>query len=250
MAPPTKKSVEDMFAALTAQLDVLASVPSDIASLKALVVDLKKENSELRAQLQERDTDYLSLKNHVNNMDLHNRSWSVRLFNLPIPPADAKNNFRVAQIAYETAILPILRGAVSKGDISEVPPCHQLLERAHILPGLGGKPGSVIARFLNRDYRSLLFKHKREFQPRSPPPSNSSTASSSSSPPLGRYLYPIYEDLTKATFSKMRALAAHPSVLAAWTSNGVIRFRLENDSSSTIHRVSNVYNSVEQIITI
>ena len=242
MAPPTKKSVEDMFASLSSQLDALASVPADITSLKELIVELRKENVELREQLRQKDSELFAFKNHVNSMDQYNRSWSVRIFNLQISPQDSSNNFRVAEIAYDTAIRPILLGAVAKGDIRDVPPVHQLLERAHVLPGLGGKTGSVIARFMNRDYRSLLFKHKREFQPRDSPPPNSKST--------GRYRYPIYEDLTKATFSKMRALAAHPDVRTAWSSNGIIRFRMEKDTTETIHRVSNVFDSVENIINI
>ena len=225
---------------MSAQLDALAAIPADIARLEALVIGLKKENADLHVQLQERDKEVLALKSQVNSMDNYNRSWSIRIFNLPIPAADATSNLKVAQIAYRYALRPILEGAVSAGELDEVPPCQQLLERAHILPGPSGKPGSVIARFFNRDLRFLVFKHKKEHQPRDSPTPNSNKP--------GRYLYPIYEDMSRASFSKMRALSADDRVLSAWSSNGVISFRLANDSTNTIHKVLNVFDTVEKII--
>ena len=242
MAPATKKSVEDMFASMSAQLNALASVPSSIAKLEQLVIELKTENSDIKKQLLERDAEIFALKNHVNTVDQYNRSWSVRIFGVPIPASNTTNNFKVAKIVYDTAIHPILLGAVQKGAIPDVPPCHQLIERAHVLPGADGKSGSVIVRFLHRDYRTLLFIHKKEFQP------HESTSPGSKHP--GRYLYPIHEDLTRASFSKMRALSSHPKVLSAWSTNGTIRFRLEGDTSNTIRRVQNVFDSVEKIINV
>jgi len=243
------KSVDDMFASITAQLEALAGVPANIAKLESLVVELKTENTSLRAELLERDKEIITLRSHLNNVDQYNRQWSIRIFNLPIPPADSRNNFKVAQFTYDTVLQPILAGAVLAGEIPEVPPCHLLLERAHILPGAGDKPGSVIARFLNRDYRQLIFKYKRDFQPREPSSGPLATRSNRpGSKPVGRFLYPIHEDLTKATFSKMRALSAHTTVQSAWSHNGSIRFTLVGDSANTIHRVLNVFDSVESIL--
>ena len=231
-----------MFAAMSAQLDTLSAVPANIARLETLVLELKKENTDLRKQLQERDNEVVTLKSQINTMDNYNRSWSIRIFNLPIPAADASSNIKVANIAYSHVLRPILEGAVRAGDLVDMPSCSQLLERAHILPGPNGKSGSVIARFYCRELRLLIFKHKKEYQPRDPPAPNSNRP--------GRFLYPIYEDMSRASFSKMRALAAHDKVLTAWSSNGIIRFRFANDSSNTIHRVTNVFDPVEKIINL
>ena len=246
----SNKTVEEMFASLTAQMEALNGVPASIARLESLVTELKIENTSLRAELQERDKEILTLRSHLNNVDQYNRSWSIRIFNLPIPPADSRNNFKVAQFTYDTVLRPILDGAVLAGEIAEVPPCHRLLERGHILPGAGDKPGSVIARFLHRDYRQLIFRYKRDFQPREAISGQLSTRSTNrpGSKPVGRFLYPIHEDLTKATFSKMRALSAHTTVQSAWSHNGSIRYTLVGDSANTIHRVLNVYDSVESIL--
>ena len=84
-----------MFAAMSAQLDTLSAVPANIARLETLVLDLKKENTNIRNQLQERDNEVLNLKSQVNSMDNYNRSWSIRIFNLPIPADEASSNLKV-----------------------------------------------------------------------------------------------------------------------------------------------------------
>ena len=249
---PSKKSIEESLAEISAQLAILLPLPTAIAKLELLVKDLTKENTNLRAELAERDKDIVVLKNQVNNIEQLSRSNNVRIFNLPISEADKFNNFKIAHQAYTTVILPILQGAVEEGDIPDVPPCRELLERAYFLPGLGGKPGSVIVRFINRDYRTLLFIHKKRFQPRetSPPAAanktRSTTSTSSTSAPLGRYLYPVYEDLTKATFSKMRALSAHSTVSSAWSHNGHIRYKLVDNPA--IRHVNNVFEPIDKIL--
>jgi hypothetical protein len=44
-----------------------------------------------------------------------------------------------------------------------------------------------------------------------------------------RYCYLFFEDLTKLTFGKMRAIALDPSVAACWSVNGQLRYRLVDD---------------------
>ena len=222
-------------------------MPASIAKLESLVLDLKKENTALRTELADRDKDILQLKNHVNSMDQYNRSWSIRIFNLPIPAADASNNFKVAKFVYDNVLLPILIGAVDEGDLTEIPSCQQLLERAHILPSQGGKPVFVICHFIFRDHRSLIFKHKKKYQPREAAQPLSNRKTSKNQPILGRFLYPIHEDLTRPTMNKMRALAAHPDVNSAWTTHGIIRFKCNDDSH--VYRVESVFDSVENILS-
>ena len=63
---------------------------------------------------------------------------------------------------------------------------------------------------------------------------------------MGRYKYPLYDDLTKANLSKMRAIAQDDRVLAAWTVNGQIRFRLKN--SDAVRRVNSILDPLEEIL--
>ncbi len=58
----------------------------------------------------------------------------------------------------------------------------------------------------------------------------------------------LYEDFNRPIFTKLRALASHEEVHAAWTSAGSIRFRLKS-SQETVHRVRRVHDTVEDILT-
>ena len=102
------------------------------------------------------------------------------------------------------------------------------------------KPKPIICRFYCRDTRGLVFRHKRAFAPRE-------AASPNTRDRPGRYLFPLFEDLTKVTFSKMRAIAAHPRVEASWSSGGQIKFKLKD--SVNVHRASNVLDTVEDILS-
>jgi hypothetical protein len=47
----------------------------------------------------------------------------------------------------------------------------------------------------------------------------------------GRFLYPLYEDLSRATFIKMRAISQDSRVKSCWTVKGQIRFILHSKVS-------------------
>ena len=127
-------------------------------------------------------------------------------------------------------------GLLESGDLLDVPPAEQLLETVHVLPAKDGvKP--ILARFLVRDMRGLVFKHKKEHAPRE---------RSSTPDRPGRYIYPFFEDLTAMTFKKMRAIADHPEVTACWSSRGQLRFKTKN--SETVRKVGNLFDSVENIV--
>ena len=138
------------------------------------------------------------------------------------------------QHLYQQALLPILKGAVDKGLLNEVPPVHQLLETAHILPARdSGKPKPIIARFYSRNLRAMIFQLKKEFGVK--------TSSSSST-----LKYPIYEDLTKPAFQLLRALADDQRTGAVWSVGGTIKYKLAG--SSEVRRVTCVLDSIEDIL--
>ena len=247
-----KKTVEEMFADITAQLTNLTPLVDSVRKLTDTVTDiekklneLSKEHKQLKLELDERDNTISSLKEQLNQAQQHNRQWSIRVIGMSIPEPDRNNNLKVKQNLYRNVLLPILEGAVSKGDISDIPSCDQLIERAHVLPSPPNKPPSVIARFYCRDFIDLIFKHKREFQPTAAQPITTRASQHSSSRP--RPLYPIYEDLTRASFTKLRALSSHEAVHAAWSSSGIIKFRLKSNSE-VIHKVKNVHDPVSTIL--
>jgi hypothetical protein len=137
---------------------------------------------------------------------------------------------------YSKALLPILQGALQKGDLSSIPSCDQLLETAHILPGKDGRPKPIIARFYSRNDRATIFKWKKDYAPRAP------TVAPGSRFKSPKMLYPIYEDLTKENFSFMKTLAADSRVAACWSTGGQIRYK--TTSSEVPQKVPNIFSPI------
>jgi hypothetical protein len=63
----------------------------------------------------------------------------------------------------------------------------------------------------------------------------------------GRYLYPLYEDLCRATFLKMRAISKDVRVKSCWSSKGQIKFVLLK-SPTEIRKVVSILDTLDDII--
>jgi len=158
----------------------------------------------------------------------------VRIAGVHLPAEESNDPIKVMSHVYQQALLPILRGAVDKGLLNDVPPVHQLLETAHILPARdSGKPKPIIARFYSRNLRAMVFQLKKEFGVKT---SGSSTS----------LKFPIYEDLTKTTFQLLRALADDQRTGAVWSVGGVIKYKLAG--SSEVKKVACVLDTVDDIL--
>jgi hypothetical protein len=240
----TKKQLEDIIAGLNGKLegmskklDALENLPSRLSRMETLLEKATAENSSLRKALSYKEEQVNSLLTRLNNLEQHHRSWSIRINDLPIPAAIESNNKEVKKIVYDKLLLPILQGAVQKGELDAVPPVERTLEYAHILPAKNDGKRQVIARFFERDHRDAVFKCKKEFAPRSRP---------SAPDRPGRYCFPFFEDLTRTNFNKMRSIANHELVAACWSNGGVLKYKLKD--SEQIKSVSNVLDTVENII--
>jgi hypothetical protein len=154
---------------------------------------------------------------------------------LPLTADEERSSNLVKLQLYNNLLKPILQGAVAEGDLAVVPPVDNLLEMAHVLPAKEGTTKPIIARFYARELRSLMFRHKKKYAPKH-----------STGPMKDRYRYLVFEDLTKLTFAKMRAIALDPSVAACWSANGQLRYRLVDDP--TIRRVHDVLDTVAHIL--
>lgn len=258
MAPKTKpdRSLEELVGSLTAQLELVSSQLSTTNDklqetntrldmqeerfdrLEAMFAASQRENVQLKEQLLTKDSEIRSLKQHINDVEQHNRSYSMRIFNLPLD-GDANDPANVMNQVYANVLLPILRGAVTRNRLVSIPDVEQLLETAHILPGKDNKPRPIICRFFNRRLKTLIFQLKKDFAPRSPPQPASNRP--------GRFLYAIYEDLTRDTLHLMRALNSHEAVQSCWAVGGQLRYRLA-DSEDTIRRVVSVYDHIDDIL--
>jgi hypothetical protein len=287
----SEESVMDMLRSMSAQLNSMNTrmmnfdekiekidhIDSEVRSLKVLLQDLKSENVQLKRKAKENDHKLSEmnernnlLENRINSLEQHHRSWSARVLNIPLTQEEESNNCAVASKVYDLVLLPILRGAVERKLLPEVPRVEQLLEMAHILPGKAGEPKPVIIRFYNRNVKEIVFKTKKYYAPRAEggrgggrrPSGDGGDRSGggggrSSSGDLaeeaggfegrGRYSFPLYEDLTRATFKKMRALADDDRVKACWSVKGQLRFVLHR-SPNDVKKVVSLMDTLDTIL--
>ena len=225
--------------------DKLSYLTEKIESMEATLLEVKLEKESLLNKVLEQANEIAELRNNLNEREQYARSWSMRCLNIPVPGDSESDTRMVMQMVYDSLLYPILEGARTKGVISEVPDCEALLETAHILPGKGQGAKPVIARFFSRYWRNLVFRHRKEFAPREQAPATSNTRSNTGKT-TARMMYPFFEDLTRATFAKLKAFKMHEDVTSAWTVNGNIRFKVKDNE--TVFRVSNLAETVEDIV--
>jgi hypothetical protein len=250
-------TVDTMSKQITAMDTKLASMETKLSSALTANKELKAEISEKKKIIEDLRAGYTYLESRCNDLEQYNRSWSVRVFNIPLSEEEERDPIVTRDKTYNLAFLPILQGAMDSGEIAYIPPAEELLEVAHVLPGKAGKAKPVITRFFNRYLRTLCLRKKKEFATKSSRvsgrvgaaaengPSQSGAARPSASEG-GRYSFPFYEDLTKIAFTKMRAISSHSNVQACWSVNGQLRFKLAD--SDTVRKVISVFDSVETIV--
>jgi len=232
------EAIMAQLAAMNSRFDKMDLLSEQLGNIEESMRNLAAENIVIKKTLAANQTTLNTIQGNQIKMDQYNRSWSVRIMELPLSPDEEANPFRLVEVVYDKVFLPILRGALSKDLIPKIPSCEQLLERAHVLPA--PKPGvtkPIICRFLNRDYRAVCFRLKKEFATRS-------TQDSSDKRP--RYAHPFYEDLSAATFKKMKEIQADPRVDSCWSINGQLRFKMTG--SDVVKKVSQIMDPVDNII--
>jgi hypothetical protein len=241
---PEEISHADLVSKLAEMSTTLASFNNRFDKLEKLWSDAKAENRVLKEALQEKEREITNIRERMNEQEQYTRSWCVRVLNMKLPQNDETDPYKVMQHVYEKLLLPILRGAVSKGLIQHIPSADQILETAHILPCKPGATPPIIARFYSRNIRAMIFRLKKEFAPRAPTEPAAGTRSKDQR--SGKLTYLLFEDLTRPTFSKMRAMSQHEAVENCWSVSGSLRYKLINDP--TIYKVKSIFASVEQIL--
>jgi len=232
------EAIMAQLAAMNHRFDKMDLLSEQLGNIEESMRNLAAENIVIKKTIAATQTTLTTIQGNQIKMDQYNRSWSVRVMDLQLSPEEEGNPFRLVEVVYDKVFLPILRGALSKDLIPKIPSCEQLLERAHVLPA--PKPGAtkpIICRFLNRDYRAVCFRLKKEFATR---------ATQDSSDKRLRYAYPFYEDLSAATFKKMKELQADSRVDSCWSINGQLRFKLTG--SEIVKKVNQIMDPVDTII--
>jgi len=245
------KAQAEKLEVISTQMTKVDKIESEVKDLKTLIVGLREENLELKGQLREKDKviDDMSksvagLEEKLNNVEQHHRSWGARVLNIQVSDAEAGDPAAMIDKVFNLALLPILEGAVRSGKLAAVPPASQVLEVAHVLPGKPGFPRPIIMRFFNRNIRSLCFKFKKDFAPREKPSGQRVGEGQESG--RGRFAYPLYDDLTKPTLNKMRAIGQDDRVQACWTVNGKIHFKLKD--SESVRKVVSIQDPLDTIL--
>ena len=245
--PPKNKSLEDMVAGITSQLESISEQLREISDrqdrqdtkldkldrLETLLEATRKENEDLKKENATMREELNTVKERLNSLEQRNRADCVRIFDLPISGDSSDNNI-VAKQVYQKLLLPILAGAQQKGRLAAVPKMEDVIETAHILPGpKADKP--IICRIKKGPFKLLIHQHKKEFSPRAPGRGDRP----------GLPLYAIFDDITRDAYSLMKKIKSDARVQAAWFAGGAIRLRLTN--SETIRRVYSIYGPYEDI---
>jgi len=240
MAPPRNSDLAERLEDISKQL---AAYDRRFDKLENLLAESQKENRELKKTIQDRDAELLRVNQKLNDLEQYGRSWSIRILNLPIPSSESSDPLAVMEHVHDKVLSPILRGAVENGLLTSVPPALEILETAHVLPSKPNSTPAIICRFYSRNIRSLIFKLKKDFAARLPGTSGNGAGRKGNGP----LRFPIYEDLTRTNFFKMRAIAKHEKVHSCWSVSGALRFRLKDED--TVRKVANIFDPVEKIIS-
>jgi len=258
------KSQADKLSSIDIKLNKVDVIESEVKDLKTLIVSLRDENKELRSEIKLKDTQLTEMQatvsgveSRLNSLEQHHRGWGARILNIPVSPAEEADPEVMIQKVFDLALRPILEGAVSSGKLKSIPLPEQVLEVAHVLPGKPGLPKPIIVRFFSRNLRNLIFQCKKDFAVREEETRPRRSADNGGGAGgggninggfegRGRFRFPLYDDLTKMNLSKMRSISQDDRVLACWTINGQIKFRLKD--SNEIRKVVCVLDPLEKIL--
>jgi len=238
----TLKDVLAELTAIKARLDKVDTLDKKIDQLQTQLSNivsentkLKEENKTLQEKVEKQENIISELRTGLDGVERHQRSWSVRVLNIPLTKDEERDPSLTMQKVYDLLLYPILVGAREEGALRQIPECEQLLETAHVLPGRPGAARPVIVRFNKRAYKSICFRFRRTYAP-------TTTIRGDKE----RQLYPFFDDLTRAAAAKMAEIQADSSVQACWSINGQLRFKMNN--SDQVRRVRSVYDSLETIL--
>ena len=234
-------SSEAMREQLASSTTTINGLSTRLTTIETLLKVTQAENAVLKEELQGSYSEVSNLKNKLNNLEQYQRSWSTRV------AADENDSNKVKHHLYEKFLKPILAGAVQQMILPSLPLCDEILERAHILPAKDNAVKSIIARFYCRDMRALCFMLRKEFAPKEAVTRAATRTSGALDTSRPKYLYQMYDDLTRTNFLKMKAIVDDKRVHQCWATNGQLKFRLVD--SEQVRKVHNVFDTIDQILS-
>jgi hypothetical protein len=85
------KSMNAQLTGLTAKMERIEVIETEVKNLRVLMTDLKNENKKLKAEALDNERKFaelneknISLENRLNSLEQHHRSWSARILNVPL----------------------------------------------------------------------------------------------------------------------------------------------------------------------
>jgi restriction endonuclease S subunit len=144
-------SNSDKLDTILEKLSTLDAIKEKLSKVETLLAATQAETAQLKAKTEAQESTIIDLKNKLNNLEQHGRSFSIRINNIPLDGIDEREPPAIIKKVYEVAFLPILQGAASQRAISAVPSCYEMVEMAHTLPGPSDRAKPIIVRFFNRN---------------------------------------------------------------------------------------------------
>ena len=234
------QSVLQSIQALTALLgenhdELKTEIKTLRGELTSIIDGHTKDIKRLDREVKDIKADLLRIKDEQNEKEQRMRNYSIRISGFKLPEAMLKDPIDTISSVYRKIIKPILQLAVDKEEIPQVPDDPlQIIEFGHGLKyAKSNTPAQIIMRFNTRAHRSLIFRHKKD-------------ALKSLEATLGKVW--ISEDLTAATFKKMRSLPEeYDRVAKSFTLGGRIKYILKGDETNSVRTLHSLYDIPDEL---
>ena len=111
-------------------LDSLKGINTKVDNLETLLKASNEKCAELVKALETKEAQVNTLMLKLNNIEQHNRSWSIRVNGIHLSNAEEVNIRAVKQRVFDSVLKQILAGAVECGDLEEIPAMNNVIEHA------------------------------------------------------------------------------------------------------------------------
>jgi peptidoglycan hydrolase CwlO-like protein len=79
--------------ALQAEMnEKLSALVEEVRNISESLKAVKRENSKLKETVNQQADEIAELRNEINDRELHARSWSIRVNNIPVPQDQETDN--------------------------------------------------------------------------------------------------------------------------------------------------------------
>jgi hypothetical protein len=242
--PSVQEQLNLVISMLKEQSNLLNETRQMLTDSHAKVSALESKVSTLEVKVTTLESDILTLKETSNNCEQQSKLCSIRIHGLPVTDdelAATDGGKTLSNKVYERILKPILVAAKTKGDISSVPHCPNVVEDCYRAgrPSKSGKPVPIVVRIANKNLRLAILRNKRN--------NMQSPSEAERSEFVKRFT--IVEDLTGPTFRLLKLLQDSVTVSKAWTVEGKIRF-ISSENPNNVVKVKSVFMPLDAILAI